>query len=98
MPENDQVTLGEVARRLEDVSTQIVRLAEEIRSDRLLLAQTYVARETYSANREADDLRFKALEGHNTNQDAFRRQVLAGLVLLFFSTIAAIVLALSGLK
>ena len=98
MAELEQVTLGEVARRLEDVSGQIVRLADEIRQDRTLLAATYVPRETYTANTKTDDLRFKALELWITNQEAFRRQVVAGLVLLFFSTIAAIALAVSGLK
>lgn len=98
MAENDQVTLGEVARRLETVSSMIVRLTDEIRQDRTLMAQTYVARETYQANRDTDDLRFKAIEGRDATQDAFRRQVLAGLVLLFVSTVFAIVLSLSGLK
>jgi hypothetical protein len=94
----DQPTIGEVLRRLDDLGASFLRLGEEIRQDRLQQARTYVARETYIANRETDDQRFKALETENANQGGFRRQVLAGLVLLFFSTLAAIVLALTGLK
>lgn len=94
----DQVTLGEVIRRLDMFGAQMDGLATELRQDRMMMASTYVPRETYQANRAADDLRYKVLETWQSTQDAFRRQVLAGLVLMFFSTLAAIVLALSGLK
>ena len=94
----DQVTLGEVIRRLDHFGAQMDGLATELRQDRAMMASTYVPRETYGANREADDMRFKVIETWQAGQDGFRRQVLAGLVLLFFSSLAGIVLAVTGLK
>jgi uncharacterized membrane protein len=95
---DQQPSIAELIRRLAELSTQIAGLTGEIKDDRRSSEQKYLSRETYQVIREADDRRFKELEGDQKSQADFRRQILAGLVLLFCSSALAIFLALTGLK
>lgn len=97
MPE-EQPSAAELLRRLEEIGRQAGALAGDVKEDRRAFDQRYMSRETYLANREADQRRFADIEGDLKTQADFRRQILAGLLLLFCSTVLAIVLALTGLK
>ena len=48
-PNTEPPTLGEVLRRLDDVSRQLVDLTREIKEDRAASAATYVRRDVYMA-------------------------------------------------
>ena len=52
----DEPTLGEVIRRLDDVSRQLVELTREIKDDRAANAATFVRQDVYVAQRHADTL------------------------------------------
>lgn len=85
-------TLGEVVRRLEDVTRQLSELGQRLDS-------TYVRKETYAVQHIADtqvavDLR-RDLDAIVEQQRANRRLALSGIVLPVLATIiAALILAL----
>ena len=98
MTTDNQPSIAELLRRLTEISGQIVALTAEIKEDRRSADQRYIGLGIYEANQKADDRRFNEIEGDLKSQADFRRQVLAGLVLLFCSSALAIFLALTGLK
>jgi hypothetical protein len=50
----EEPTLGEILRRLDDVSRQLIDLTREIKDDRAATAATYVRQDVYLAQRLAD--------------------------------------------
>ena len=52
MPEDP--TLGEILRRLDELSRQLIDLTREIKEDRTVAATTYVRQDVYQAQRLAD--------------------------------------------
>jgi hypothetical protein len=62
MPQ-DEPTLGEVLRRLEEVSRQMIELARELKEDRAANAATFVRQDVYIAQRLADQSTVADLHG-----------------------------------
>lgn len=56
-------TLGEVLRRLDEVSRQLVDLTREIKEDRVTAAATFVRQDVYLAQRQADQAVMADLHG-----------------------------------
>ena len=50
----DEPTLGEVLRRLDEVSRQLIDTSREMKEDRKSAAATYVRQDVYIAQRQAD--------------------------------------------
>ena len=62
-PSNSEPTLGEVLRRLDDVSRQMTELAREMKADRAEAAATYVRQDVYVAQRQAMEAMVADLHG-----------------------------------
>lgn len=88
-------TPRELLIQLQAVVTQINALTARLDGLTQTLASTYVPRGEYVAHREADDRRFKEIEGDNEKQSGFRRQVAAGFAVGFLLLLAGIVLQLA---
>lgn len=75
-------TMGEVLRRLDEVSRQLLDLAGQMREDRNTAAATFVRQDVYQAQRIADqavvaDLNgdIRAVKKSHESDAGFRRQV-----------------------
>lgn len=51
---SNEPTMGEVMRRLDDVSRQMTELAREMKEDRAAASATFVRQDVYIAQRQAD--------------------------------------------
>jgi hypothetical protein len=63
MPPTDEPTTGEVLRRLDEVSRQLLDLAGQLREDRDKAAATFVRQDVYQAQRVADSAVVADLHG-----------------------------------
>ena len=61
----DEPTLGETLRRLEELSRQMIDLTREIKEDCATPAASYVRRDVYGAQRQADAAVMADLHGDN---------------------------------
>lgn len=97
--------MGEVLRRLDEVSRQLIDLAREMKDDRDKAAATFVRQDVYLAQRLADQAVVADLNGDiravNKAREAdagWRRQVLLTLAVLAISTLVSIALAVVNLR
>jgi hypothetical protein len=88
-------TPRELLIQLQAAVAQIDALTARLDGLTQTLASTYVPRGEYTAHREADDRRFKEIEGDVAAQAGFRRQVAAGFAVGFLLLLAGIVLNLA---
>lgn len=87
--------LAEMEARLGERLNGLSRKIDEVRKNG---DETFVRKDTHEAERRGDDRRFGELERDNNDQAGFRRQMLAGILLLLCTTVVGIVLAIAGLK
>lgn len=59
----NEPTLGEVLRRLDEVSRQLIDIVREIKEDRVDAAKTYVRQDVYIAERQASNAVVADLHG-----------------------------------
>jgi hypothetical protein len=100
-PSNDEPTMGEVLRRLDEVSRQLLDLAAQMREDRDKAAATFVRQDVYQAQRIADqavvaDLNgdIRAVNKARESDAGFRRQVWLTMGALAITTLVTIVIAI----
>lgn len=91
----DDPTPRELLIQLESAVAQINALTARLDGLTHTLASTYVPRGEYTAHREADDRRFREIEGDIATQAGFRRQVAAGFAVGFLLVLAGIILSLA---
>ncbi len=93
-------TLGEVLRRLDEVSRQMTLLAGEMRAERAENAQTYLRRDVFEARDKATLQRLEDVERDNADKEKaaelFRRQIIVGLILAAVPAVLAMVLAVNN--
>lgn len=99
MPEGEP-TLGEVLRRLDEVSRQMSALGTQMGQDRRDVASTYVPREVYEARHAAITRRVDELEAdfdirEKTSAD-FRRQLLFLVLGTAIPAVLALLLAINN--
>lgn len=94
-------TMGEVLRRLDEVSRQLVDLAKEMKDDRNTAAATFVRQDVYVAQRLADQAVVADLHGdvrtinNERKADAgFRRQSWLAMAGIAIGSLVSIALAL----
>jgi len=91
---------GEVMRRLEQVSGELVQLARDMREDRNAAADTYVRKDVQRGVDANQDRRLDGLEAENATRErdqvALRRQLIVGLVLLAVPALFSLVLAMNS--
>lgn len=97
----DEPTLGEVIRRLDDVSRQLVELTREIKDDRSANAATFVRQDVYVAQRQADgavvaDLHgeIRTLKESRQKDSDWRRQQNLSLAVVAIGAVVSIALAI----
>jgi hypothetical protein len=97
-------TMGEVVRRLEEVSGQLQRTSEDIRTDRTEQARTYVRQDVYNSDKRSEELARESiakdtveLEARLDKADAFKRQIMAGVSVGAILLVINVVIALSAL-
>jgi hypothetical protein len=103
MTPNSEPTLGEVLRRLEEVSRQLLDVTHELKEDRKATAATYVRQDVYIAQRQADaaivaDLAgdMQSMRDERKTDVGFRRQVWLTLGALAISMLVTIVIAIAN--
>lgn len=104
MPELEPPTLGEVMRRLDNIVTELGKIASEMKQDRLDAAKTYVRQDLYVAQRQSDQAvtadvhaDIQALKAERARDQQQRRQMnmwLAGLTVTVLLGIASIVVSI----
>lgn len=99
----NEPTMGEVLRRLDEVSRQLLDLAGQMRDDRDKAAATFVRQDVYQAQRIADQAVVADLHGDirsinkSRESDAgFRRQVWVTIGTLSISMLVTIVIAIAN--
>jgi hypothetical protein len=107
-PPDSQPTLGEVMRRLDDTSSQLARLADQMRTDRDRADMRFVPRGEWVEGRRADQGRIAETEkdvveikGKETAREqadtTWRRQILLAFAVAAFSGIVSVAVAIAGL-
>lgn len=94
---SDEITSGEIGRRLDELSRQMSRLLDVMESDRKSNGETYLRAETYRAERVADRAEVAVITKKLDGADATRRQIIAGISVTFIGMAASLVLGLSSL-
>ncbi|WP_028654882.1 hypothetical protein [Nocardioides sp. J54] len=84
-------TPRELLIQLQAAVAQIDALTARLDGLTQTLASSYVPRGEYAAHREADDRRFKEVEGDLAAQAGFRRQVAAGFAVGFLLLLATVI-------
>ena len=99
----DEPTLGEVIRRLDDITRQLVDLTRELKEDRSSAAATFVRQDVYMAQRHADHATTADLHGDiqtirtdRAKDLDWRRQVLLWGAGLTITTLVSIALAITA--
>lgn len=91
---------GEVMRRLDEVSRQLLQLAQDMRDDRNTAADTYVRKDVFTPTHEATTRRIEDLERESAErekaQDAFRRQIIVTVIAAALPAVLALVLAINN--
>lgn len=97
----DEPTLGEVLRRLDEVSRQLVDITREIKEDRSAAAATYVRQDVYIAQRQADaavvaDIHgdIKSIKDDRRKDNDWKRQQNLSLAALAITVLVSIALAI----
>lgn len=92
---------GEVMRRLDEVVRTLAGLAQEMRDDRRAAADTYVRKDVFTPMHDGTQRRIAELETENAErekaQDAFRRQIIVGVVLLAIPALISLVVSFNNL-
>lgn len=82
--------MPEVVRRLDEISRRLDKLADTLEA-------RYVPRGEYVANESKTDLRIKELEEKGDRLEAFKRQVMAGVMIAVIGAFIVAVLARAGI-
>jgi hypothetical protein len=97
----DDPTLGEILRRLDDLSRQLIDLTREIKEDRTTSAATYVRQDVYLAQRHADAAVLADIHGdiaavreERKKDNDWRRQLNLALASLTITVLVSISLAI----
>lgn len=88
-------TPRELLIQIQNLTVQVTNLAEQVSDLTRTLGSAYVPRGEYVAHREADDRRFKEIEGDVAQGAGFRRQVAAGFAVGFLLILAGVILNLA---
>lgn len=91
-PASDGPTLGEVVRRLEEITAQLARLAQQLTDMPTHLDSTYVRKETYMVKESAQDKAIRDLEDSRRNISRLAWTSIALPIILL------VILTQSGLK
>jgi hypothetical protein len=95
----DEPTLGEVMRRLEQVSRDMAAISTQLAEDRRTAETTFVRKDVYAAETFATGGRVKKLEDDNEAKEkesaAFRRQVLLMILGIAIPAIAGLLLTVN---
>lgn len=95
-----EVSLGEVLRRLDTVSQQMVTLAAEMRQDRIDAAQTYVRKDVYDAKHKIVQEDLEDLQVYNKDREKresdTRRQVMFLMLSIAVPAILGLLLAVNN--
>jgi hypothetical protein len=94
---SDDITSGEIGRRLDDLSRQITTVLGAVESERRDNGATYLRAETYRAERDADRAEVAVIVKRSEAAEAMRRQILAGISVTFIGMAVSLVLGLSSL-
>jgi predicted proteasome-type protease len=93
-------TLGEVLRRLDEVSRQLQAMAIKLDTDRVENANVYLRKDVYEARHVALSRRMDEVEADAAQKErdaeSFRRQIIVGLVLAGVPAVLAMVLAINN--
>lgn len=96
----DEPTLGEVLRRLEQVASELAKVTEQLRTDRVEAAATYVRKDVYIAETTSVTVRVGKLEDDNEAKEkdaaAFRRQLLFMILGIAIPAIGGLLLAINN--
>lgn len=76
-------TVGEIMRRLDDVIKTQERLTDRLEKWTEAIADDYVGKGEYLADRRTDRLRFEQLERAKLNAEMLKRQILGGFAVGF---------------
>ena len=97
----DDPTLGEILRRLDELSRQLIDLTREIKEDRTVAATTYVRQDVYLAQRLSDQAVVADLHGdisavreERKKDNDWRRQLNLALATLAITVLVSISLAI----
>lgn len=94
---SEDITNGEIGRRLNELSRQISTVLSAVDAERRDNGATYLRLETYRAERDADRAEVTAITKKIDTSDAMRRQILAGISVTFIGMAISLVLGLSSL-
>lgn len=87
-------TLGEVLRRLEQVSKTLADLAKEMRQDRIDAAQTYVRKDVYDRDHKAQADDITDLQTYNKDREKREADTRRQLMFLMLSIAVPAILGL----
>lgn len=97
---SDEPTLGEVFRRLDEVSRQLAALADQMAKDRVSAENVFVRKDVYNAESLSLDTRVRKIETDDEKRDddaaSFRRQVFFMLLGFAIPAIGGLLLAVNN--
>lgn len=104
-PAEDQPTLGEVVRRLDEVAKQLAGIVDRLEQRDRYIEEHFVRNAVWLEARKADQMMVAnlhqdigALNKDRENDSNFRRQIILAVIGAFAAGVVAIFLALSGLR
>ena len=94
----DMPSVGEIIRRLDETTRRLDDVSKRVDAQAERMEARYVPRGELDARREADDRRFKEIEGDLEKASAFRRQVGAGVLVAVLGFVAQAVITITAVR